>query len=144
MKCPKCQSELTNNSKFCNHCGYSIGSQKKTCPNSQCSLSNIPFEAMFCPDCGTKLKVNKEKKTEVSVTKNPKEKLNSEKEKNVNIITKTDIPLSDEDSGDKTAKVVLILIVSIIAIVVGCLYPTLIIPCVFGGGIIAKMIWNNL
>lgn len=144
MKCPKCQSDLTNNSKFCNYCGYSIESQNKTCPNSQCSLSNIHFKAMFCPDCETKLKVNKEKRPEVSVNKNPKEKLNSEKVKNENINIKTDIPSSNEDSGHMPIKVVLIIIVSIIAIVVGCLYPTLIIPCVFGGGIIAKLIWNNL
>jgi tetratricopeptide (TPR) repeat protein len=48
MKCPKCQSELPDNAKFCGVCGQSLGTERK-CP--QCGQVN-PQDFKFCLQCG--------------------------------------------------------------------------------------------
>lgn len=55
MNCRNCNNEVPNGSKFCNVCGFKIESQGKICPNPQCGHSGLPSEALFCPDCGTKI-----------------------------------------------------------------------------------------
>lgn len=56
MICPNCNNENPYGSKFCNHCGSKIESQSLTCPNPKCGRTGLPSEALFCPDCGSKLK----------------------------------------------------------------------------------------
>ncbi len=56
MKCPECNNELPAGAKFCNHCGAKIEKQGKTCPNPDCKRTGLPYEAVYCPDCGTELK----------------------------------------------------------------------------------------
>ncbi|MBP1673553.1 MAG: hypothetical protein H6Q25_1368 [Bacteroidetes bacterium] len=55
MNCSKCKTEIPDGSKFCNHCGAKIEDEGKTCPNPECFRTKLPFEALFCPDCGKKL-----------------------------------------------------------------------------------------
>lgn len=55
MKCPNCDKEIPDGSKFCNHCGSKIESQRLTCQNPKCGRTGLPSEALFCPDCGSKL-----------------------------------------------------------------------------------------
>lgn len=46
--CPKCQSKIGENSKFCSSCGYQIiGSDKCKCGRM------LKSSDRFCPDCGT-------------------------------------------------------------------------------------------
>jgi len=49
MKCPKCQHENSDNSKFCVECGYKL---EALCP--KCGYSNSP-RFKFCAECGQKL-----------------------------------------------------------------------------------------
>lgn len=55
MKCHKCKTEIPDGSKFCNICGSEMDVQGKTCPNKKCGKIDLPPEALFCPDCGSKL-----------------------------------------------------------------------------------------
>jgi hypothetical protein len=55
MKCPECNNEIPDNFKFCNHCGAKIKNLGKSCPNKACNFTGLPLEALYCPDCGTKL-----------------------------------------------------------------------------------------
>jgi uncharacterized protein YueI len=55
MKCPKCENELSDDSLFCSKCGSKIESQGKTCPNPECGRTGLPYDAIFCPDCRSKL-----------------------------------------------------------------------------------------
>jgi len=55
MTCINCNQDIAAGSKFCNHCGSKVETQCKTCPNKECSRAGLPNEALFCPDCGTKL-----------------------------------------------------------------------------------------
>ena len=50
--CPKCNSQIEDNAKFCNQCGTPI-IENVICP--QCG-ANIPQDALFCPVCGCKIK----------------------------------------------------------------------------------------
>jgi predicted amidophosphoribosyltransferase len=51
MKCPNCQAELPDNSKFCGVCGQSLVTERK-CP--QCGHTN-PQDYNFCLQCGQPL-----------------------------------------------------------------------------------------
>jgi formylglycine-generating enzyme required for sulfatase activity len=55
MNCQKCSENSPDNYNFCGNCGYKVESQPKTCPRAECNRSDLPPEALFCPDCGTKL-----------------------------------------------------------------------------------------
>ena len=46
MKCPKCQTENSENLKFCGECGAKL---EKICPH--CNSSNPP-QFKFCGECG--------------------------------------------------------------------------------------------
>ena len=48
--CPICENSYDTNYEFCPHCG---SRQVKECP--KCGLKNLPKEALFCPECGTKI-----------------------------------------------------------------------------------------
>lgn len=50
--CPKCNSQIEDNAKFCNQCGAPL-IEAVIC--SQCGAS-IPQDALFCPVCGNKIK----------------------------------------------------------------------------------------
>ena len=50
--CPKCNSQIEDNAKFCNQCGAPI-IEAVNC--SHCGAS-IPQDALFCPVCGNKIK----------------------------------------------------------------------------------------
>ena len=56
MKCVKCNKEIKDNAKFCNHCGAAQPEKKtlagNTCPNCGAPVSDT---AKFCKACGTKL-----------------------------------------------------------------------------------------
>ena len=54
MKCPKCQFENPEGSKFCGGCGQNFD---LTCP--ECGANN-PAENKFCNECGSDLKPVKE------------------------------------------------------------------------------------
>lgn len=55
INCPKCNSEVPDGSKFCNHCGHKFEQENTIkCPNPECGHS-IPADSKFCPDCGTKI-----------------------------------------------------------------------------------------
>lgn len=49
MKCPYCQKELPEESKFCSFCGNEIKDNKKICPECQ-NEENI--DAIYCSQCG--------------------------------------------------------------------------------------------
>jgi class 3 adenylate cyclase len=59
MKCPKCQTENPEDSKFCRKCGSSTESEI-SCPN--CG-STHPADSNFCNKCGLDLKAPKESST---------------------------------------------------------------------------------
>ena len=50
--CPKCGSEVGNDAKFCANCGQSLAPAKKVCP--MCSAT-VDGGSLFCPGCGHKL-----------------------------------------------------------------------------------------
>ncbi|UCF86253.1 MAG: zinc-ribbon domain-containing protein, partial [Desulfobacteraceae bacterium] len=54
MKCPKCQFEIPEGSKFCLECGHQI---ELRCPS--CSKT-LPIDAKFCYECGYKLSLPSE------------------------------------------------------------------------------------
>jgi len=49
--CPKCESALGNNTKFCPNCGHNM-KEKTNCPKCQAKL---PPNAKFCGECGEKI-----------------------------------------------------------------------------------------
>jgi len=51
MKCPNCQHENPENSKFCLKCGEKIELRCPQCGNS------LPIDALFCNKCGHNLTV---------------------------------------------------------------------------------------
>ena len=55
MICDKCGNELSQGSKFCNHCGAKHEAADKSCPNPDCRRSGLPPEALFCPECGREI-----------------------------------------------------------------------------------------
>ncbi|MCL5930394.1 MAG: SPFH domain-containing protein [Candidatus Thermoplasmatota archaeon] len=49
-KCPKCQTDVDENAKFCPSCGYSFAAEETMkCP--YCG-KDIPKNSKFCPECG--------------------------------------------------------------------------------------------
>ena len=50
--CPKCGSEVGNDAKFCANCGQSLAPAKKVCP--MCDTV-VDAGSLFCPGCGHKL-----------------------------------------------------------------------------------------
>jgi class 3 adenylate cyclase/tetratricopeptide (TPR) repeat protein len=65
MKCPKCQFENPEGSKFCGGCGQNFD---LTCP--ECGANN-PAENKFCNECGSDLKPVKEVSNQITETINP-------------------------------------------------------------------------
>lgn len=51
-KCIKCGRLFLTAYAFCPYCG---SAKVHTCPNPICGNQNIPSEAIFCPECGSKL-----------------------------------------------------------------------------------------
>ncbi len=51
MKCPKCQTELPENAKYCGVCGQAL-SAERNCPH--CGQAN-PQDFRFCLQCGRPL-----------------------------------------------------------------------------------------
>ncbi len=51
MKCPKCQTELPENAKYCGVCGQAL-SAERNCPH--CGQAN-PQDFKFCLQCGRPL-----------------------------------------------------------------------------------------
>ena len=55
MKCPHCNQDHPDGTKFCPQTGKQI-LQLLNCPNSKCKnfgKYNLPLDTHFCPDCGT-------------------------------------------------------------------------------------------
>ncbi|MGE5555775.1 MAG: zinc-ribbon domain-containing protein [Methanocella sp.] len=62
LTCPRCGSQVTAKSNYCNYCGASLKAQPvilKICPKCQ---NRIPQTAHFCPECGQKQPEEKESK----------------------------------------------------------------------------------
>ncbi len=59
MNCPKCNAVISDNSKFCTHCGAKIEQAKESIPETAASMTCIkcgaPLKpgAKFCAKCGT-------------------------------------------------------------------------------------------
>lgn len=53
MKCTKCNNEIPEGSKFCNHCGAKIEMVEGI--KCQCGYVN-PSDAVYCTECGKKIK----------------------------------------------------------------------------------------
>lgn len=54
ISCPKCSSQVTANSNFCNYCGAPLKPQQvvlKICPRCK---NRIAESAKYCPECGKK------------------------------------------------------------------------------------------
>lgn len=60
MKCPNCNNNIPDGSKFCNHCGQHIEESNDVilCSNPECGKA-IPSDSNFCPFCGGKIINNK-------------------------------------------------------------------------------------
>lgn len=56
MKCPNCNNNIPNDSKFCKHCGHHIEESNRVikCSNLKCG-KEIPSDSKFCPFCGEPL-----------------------------------------------------------------------------------------
>lgn len=56
MKCPNCNNNNPDGSKFCNHCGQRIEESNSVilCSNPRCG-KEIPSDSKFCPFCGSKV-----------------------------------------------------------------------------------------
>lgn len=86
MKCPYCQKELPEETKFCSFCGKEIKDDKKICP--QCHHEE-ELEAFYCSECGYNFiddqKDNKEEiiedDQELSRVKRKKEHNNKDRKK---------------------------------------------------------------
>ena len=50
MKCPNCNKEVTDDTKFCPECGCKLA--KNVCP--KCG-NEIEANTKFCPECGEKI-----------------------------------------------------------------------------------------
>lgn len=58
MKCPHCNQEHPEGTKFCPFEGKEIHPQLKSCPNPQCvnyGKDILPYNYKFCPQCNTML-----------------------------------------------------------------------------------------
>lgn len=52
MKCTKCNNEILEGSKFCNHCG----AKQEFINGIKCTCGYInPLDAIFCTECGTRI-----------------------------------------------------------------------------------------
>ena len=79
MKCPKCQFENPDDSKFCLECGEKI---EITCP--QCGKT-LPIASKFCNECGHKLDAPQK---EFSKPLSPEEKIEKILNRRNNLIFK--------------------------------------------------------
>lgn len=66
MICPKCKSEIVDDSVFCSKCGINI--QNNKCPNCN---TYVNFDDEFCSKCGTKFSVNNTRIEEGKATTYP-------------------------------------------------------------------------
>ena len=57
IKCPKCNKELSDDTKFCDGCGAQIF-ETIFCPN--CG-KQMPADTKFCGECGSKIEKAEEK-----------------------------------------------------------------------------------
>lgn len=53
MKCPFCNQEHPDNTKFCPETGHKIEQTSLKC--SSCGLHDLPIDSKFCPNCGNPL-----------------------------------------------------------------------------------------
>lgn len=70
MKCPNCNKEVPNGSKFCNHCGSKL-EVTLACTNPNCvdfGKYILPSDSKFCPTCGNKLSLTEELIVQNSIT----------------------------------------------------------------------------
>lgn len=77
MKCTKCKCEISNDSKFCPKCGSKVENIGKTCPNPKCGRTGLPKDAIFCPDCRTRLTDHNDSNKNESSNNNASELKNS-------------------------------------------------------------------
>jgi len=68
MKCPKCDLQVSEKAKFCNHCGEEIVG--KVCPNPDCGRAGLPLDANFCPDCRMSLEAVEKTEENISIIHN--------------------------------------------------------------------------
>ena len=61
MKCSKCNSIISDDSRFCNYCGTKIVTEDKlACTNKSCpdfGLHILPVDSRFCPSCGQRIEL---------------------------------------------------------------------------------------
>ena len=50
-RCPSCGVSVSTGAKFCNECGFKMGTKPKC---SECQHENLP-DAKFCVNCGNKM-----------------------------------------------------------------------------------------
>lgn len=74
MKCPKCQHENPDGSKFCEQCGEPLDKQPRFCPKCGVELS---ANVSFCPNCGCRVSANVSKNTSAKSGKQPSNQGNS-------------------------------------------------------------------
>lgn len=68
MKCPNCNKEITDNAKFCRHCGTKIETQPEQVKCPKCGALNRQG-ATFCDSCGAKMSEDETPK-DSSITSN--------------------------------------------------------------------------
>lgn len=56
ISCPKCGSQVTADSNYCNNCGASLKPQPVILKICLRCWGRIPEKAKFCPECGQKQK----------------------------------------------------------------------------------------
>lgn len=61
MKCPHCNQDHPEGTKFCPETGMKMPSTLLSCSNKECVNYKryvLPVDSKFCPDCGYKLDDN--------------------------------------------------------------------------------------
>lgn len=57
MKCPNCNKEISNDSKFCNHCGSLVKAENGVL-ECECCHNTIPSDSKYCPFCGSRITIS--------------------------------------------------------------------------------------